>query len=188
MQPKSTKVFLIHGFDGTPNGGWRPYVMKGLADRDIYAASLAMPTPGTPQLNEWLEELHRHVIRNQNDDVYLIGHSLGGTTILRYIETYDASNIKGVISVSAPCHQNANEKIQSFLSQDFDWAKMKNKVPRVVVVHGDNDPMVPVSDAQEIARELGGKLILIPNGKHLNSAAGFTELPEVLEEVVAMVG
>ncbi len=97
MQPKSTKVFLIHGFDGTPNGGWRPYVMKGLADRDIYAASLAMPTPGTPQLNEWLEELHRHVIRNQNDDVYLIGHSLGGTTILRYIETYDASNIKGVI-------------------------------------------------------------------------------------------
>ena len=70
---------------------------------------------------------------------------------------------------------------------DFNWEVMKNKVDHVAVIHGDNDPNVPVSDAEEIARQLDGKLILIPNGKHLNGSAGFTELPEALSVLSEMI-
>jgi len=181
------KVFLIHGFQGTPNGGWRPYLMAELEKHDIYACALSMPNPDEPILSEWLEETRRYVDQNPNDEIYLVGHSLGGTTILRYLEKYDCENIKGVIIVSAPCHQNRNEKIQTFLSKNFDWLSMRNKVTHVAVIHGDNDPNVPVSDAEETAKELEGKLTLIPDGKHLNGSAGYTQLPEALDILLEMM-
>lgn len=180
------KVFLIHGFEGTPNGGWRPYLMRELEKQDVYACSLSMPSPDEPQLSYWLDEIKRYVNTNPRDDIFLVGHSLGGTAILRYLEQFDCKNIKGVVIASAPCHQNKNEKIKTFLSANFEWSQVKNKVKNVVVIHGDNDPNVPMSDAEEITKELGGKLIVIPNGKHLNGSAGFVELPEALSALTSM--
>ncbi len=183
----SKKVFLIHGFQGSPNGGWRPYLMAELEKIDIYACSLPMPKPDEPLLSEWLEEIKRHIEANPNDDIYLVGHSLGGTTILRYLEQFGSPNLKGVVIASAPCHQNGNLKIVDFLRTDFNWQDMKNKIKHVHVIHGADDPLVPVSDAKEIAEQLDGKLILIPNGKHLNGSAGFTELPEALSALIEIL-
>jgi len=42
------KVFIIHGFEGEPNGGWRPWLMRELAKFDVYASALPMPTPEKP--------------------------------------------------------------------------------------------------------------------------------------------
>jgi len=181
------KVFLVHGFEGTPNGGWRPYLMRELEKHDIYTCSLSMATSSAPILSDWLSEIKRHVDNNPNDDIYLVGHSLGGTTILRYLEQFSSSNLKGVVIASAPCHQNSNSKIADFLRTDFNWSVMKNKVQKVVVIQGDNDPYVPMADAEEIAKELGGELIIIPNGQHLNGSAGYTELPEVLSVIINIV-
>ena len=154
MQSNSNKkVFLIHGFRGTPNGGWRSYLMKELDKQDIYACAISLPNPEELKLAEWLEEVKRHIERNQDDDVYLIGHSLGGTTILRYLEQFNSPNLKGVIIASAPCHQNANSKIGDFLRTDFDWQIMKAQGVKVVVIQGDNDPRVPMGDAEEIRRK-----------------------------------
>lgn len=183
----SIKVFIIHGFRGSPNGGWRPDLMAGLEKHDIYACSLSMPNPEEPLLAEWLEEIDRHIERNKNDDIYLVGHSLGGTTILRYFENFEPINVKGIISVSAPCHKNENSRIGNFLQTDFNWKIIREKVSDIVVIHGDDDPNVPVSDAKEIADQLDGKLILISNGKHLNGSAGFTKLPEVCEALLNMI-
>jgi predicted alpha/beta hydrolase family esterase len=57
----------------------------------------------------------------------------------------------------------------------------------VIVIHGDNDPLVPISDAEKTSKELNGELIIIPNGKHLNGSAGFTELPEALSAVLEII-
>ena len=181
------KVFLIHGFEGSPNGGWRPWLMAELAKKDIYACSLSMPNPDKPKLSEWLEEIKRHVSKNKKDDIYLVGHSLGGTAILRYLETYKDSNIKGIISVSAPCEKTNNKKIDGFLKDEFNFKKIKSRIDKIVIIHGDNDPVVPISDAQKIAKELNGKLILIPNGQHLNGSAGFLQLPECLNGLMKMM-
>ena len=42
------KVFIVHGFEGEPNGGWRPWLMGELAKKDIYACALPMPIPSSP--------------------------------------------------------------------------------------------------------------------------------------------
>ncbi len=181
MDKSNIKVFLIHGFEGVPNGGWRSDLMAEMSKEDVYACALSMPSPDKPILSEWLEEIERVVKRNPQDDIYLVGHSLGGTAILRFVERFEYSNIKGLISVSAPCHKNKNEQIASFLSDDFDFELIRKHAPKIGVIHGDNDPLVPLSDAERIARETGGELIVIQNGAHLNGSAGFTKLPECVD-------
>jgi len=178
---ENVKIFLIHGFDGVPNGGWRSWLMSEFSKLDVYTCALSMPTPDSPILSEWLEEIKRVVERNPNDDIYLVGHSLGGTAILRFVEMYNFPNIKGLVSVSGPCNKNKNEKITEFLEKDFDFKTIKERAGKIAVIHGDNDPLVPLADAETIARETGGKLIVIPNGKHLNGSAGVIVLPECLE-------
>lgn len=154
--------------------------MAELEKLDVYACALPMPNPNEPLLLEWLAEMHRCIVRDVADDIYLIGHSLGGTVILRYLEQYESKNVKGVVIVSAPCHRNNNRNIDTFLTTDFNWELLRTRNIPTVVIHGDNDPYVPVSDAEEIAKELSAPLTLIPNGRHLNGSAGFVELPEAI--------
>ncbi|MEW6617638.1 MAG: alpha/beta fold hydrolase [Patescibacteria group bacterium] len=181
------KVFLIHGFEGSPNGGWRPWLMTKLNEHEAWACSLSMPSPEKPILKEWLDEIKLHVERNQNDNIYLVGHSLGGTVILRYLEIYDDKNIKGIILVSTPCEKTQNRKIDNFLETDFDYNLIKSRVKNITVIHGADDPWVSPENAKHIAEKTNGKLILIPNGKHLNDSSGFRELPECLDVLLEMM-
>ncbi len=181
------KVFMIHGLEGSPNGGWRPWLMAELEKHNIYACSLFMPKPNQPALSEWLEELHRVVESNPDDELYLVGHSLGGTLLLRYLENYDSKNIKGIVTVSAVAHKAKTEKLGGFINDDFDLKTIASRVPSIVAIHGDNDEFVSVSDAEAIEREAGGKLIIIPNGGHLNGSAGFFQLPELLDSLLEMM-
>lgn len=181
------KVFIIHGFEGSPNGGWRPWLMGELEKQDIYACALSMPTPDIPLCNEWVEEVARHVERNKNDEVYLVGHSLGVPTIMRYLESSRALPISGAILVSGPCESLGNEKLENFLNKPFAYEAIKLKAKKVLVIHGDNDTSVPLRDAQTISKELNGELIVIKNGGHLNGSSGWRTLPDCLSGLLKMM-
>jgi predicted alpha/beta hydrolase family esterase len=181
------KVFIIHGFEGSPNGGWRPWLMAELEKQNIYACALSMPDPENPVCNEWVEEISRHIERNKNDEIYLIGHSLGSPAILRYLESQTARNIAGAILVSSPSQKNNNRKLDSFLDKEFDFEKIKSKCKLFSLIHGDNDPLVPLKDAIFLSQKLQGDLITIKNGKHLNGSAGFLSLPQCLEVLLKMM-
>lgn len=177
------KVLLIHGLGGAPNGGWRPYVMKELATFDISTTALLMPSSNEPRLEAWLQVI-RNNIDIANDDVVLVGHSLGGTTVMRYLERYVDERIKKIILVSTPYSNDKHESLSSFFTQPFDWQLIKNQKIESVVIHGDNDPIVPFTQAEHIAHVLSANLISIPNGLHLNGGAGVTELPAVVNAII----
>jgi len=181
------KVLIIHGLNGNPNGGWRPWLMSELQKLDIYAFALSMPNSDNPILNEWLEEIDRYVERHKDDEVFLVGHSLGGLAILRYMERYSCKNIKGVILVSTPCNfyeEDKTKNIFTFFKDKINWNLLKSKNLKIAVIQGDDDSVVPIADGEEIARKLDGDLVIIPNGKHLNGSAGFLKLPECLEKLM----
>ncbi|MFZ2522838.1 MAG: alpha/beta hydrolase [Minisyncoccia bacterium] len=181
------KVFIIHGFQGSPNGGWRPWLMAELEKQDIYACALSMPKPDEPICNEWVEEISRYVEVNKNDDIYLIGHSLGVPAILHYLENSQANSIKGVVIVSGPSEKNNNRKIDSFLETPFDFESIKSKCKSFSIIHGDNDPNVPLDNAKTLSKELNSNLIIVENGGHLNGSAGWTQLPQCLEVLNVMM-
>lgn len=181
------KVFLIHGFEGSPNGGWRPWLMGELDKKDIYACALPMPSPENPICSEWIEEIRSNVERNDNDEIYLVGHSLGVPAILQYLQITHFRNIKGIILVSGPAHKNDNRKIDSFLEQPFDFKLILSKIKNCAVIHGDDDPLVPLSDAEELSKELKGKLFVVKNGGHLSSWHGAHTLQHALDSLLEMM-
>lgn len=182
------KVLIIHGFEGTPNGGWRPWLMGELEKMDIYACSLAMPTPDAPVCGEWVSELSRQIeMSNSDDEIYLAGHSLGVPAILRYLETDDARKIAGIVLVAAPSEKTQNKATENFYETSYDYELIKTKIGAGAVIHGDNDPYVPLSNAKDIASGLGVDLIVIENGGHLNGSSGFLALPQCLEILSKMI-
>lgn len=50
--------------------------MAELEKQDIYACALSMPNSENPVCSEWVDEIQRHTAYNQDDEIYLIGHSL----------------------------------------------------------------------------------------------------------------
>ena len=180
------KVFIVHGLEGSPNGGWRPWLMAELEKLDIYACALPMPHPEYPSVAGWLDEIERHVRINEDDEIYLVGHSLGVPSILLFLESSEVK-IKGAVLVSGPLELTNNEKVNPFLENGFDFDKIKSHTKKFAVIHGDDDPLVPLSDAKNLASNLNCHLEIIPNGGHLNGSSGWTSLPEVLTLLVNMM-
>lgn len=183
------KVFLIHGFGGQPNGGWRPWLMGELDKRDVYAFALSMLTPRTPNVNEWVGEIARYVDRNKEDEIYLVGHSLGSAAILNYLESTN-SKIAGAILVSGRCVNPTREETAGFYrgkESTFDFEKIKTKAEKFLVIHGDNDDKVPFENAEIMSKGLGCELVVIKNGGHLGGKDGFDKFPEVLEGLMEMM-
>lgn len=180
------KVFLVHGFKATPNGGWRPWLLEELSKIHIYAHALAMPSPSSPSCSEWIDEIAREVDRSKRDQIYLVGHSLGSTAILRFLEKTKAKNIKGVLLVSSPSIKASKKKVGGFLNDPFDYKSIVSKADKYAVIHARDDRSVPFVQGQYLAEQLGVKLIVIEKGGHLNGSAGFDKLPQCLEELKKM--
>lgn len=181
------KVFIIHGFEGRPNGGWRPWLMTELEKQDVYACALALPTPDEPICAEWVAEIARQVERSSHDDVYLVGHSLGVPAILRYLELPHAHTIQGAVLVAGPCEKNNNKKLDSFLDTPFDFETIRSHCQACSIIHGDNDPLVPLQNAQILSEKLHAPLRIIQNGGHLNGSSGWHALPECLVQLNSMM-
>lgn len=178
------KVFIAHGFQGSPSGGWRPWLMAELENKEIYACALPMPNPDAPVVSEWVDEIARVVDMNPNDEICLVGHSLGVPAILRYLEGNVSKKISKAVLVSGPSEKNGNPKIENFLEAPFNFEVIKNKVDEFYIIHGVNDPVVPFANAETLASELGGKLITVENGGHLNGSSGWRQLPQALEVLI----
>lgn len=181
---------MIHGFNGEPNGGWRPWLMGELAKKNIYACALPMPTPSNPIQSEWVKTIE-DAVGSPTEEIFLVGHSLGVPAILRYLETLPiGSKIGGAILISGFIHgipSDRYEMINKFSEKSFDFNHIKNICKNFTVIHGADDVIVPFSDAEEFSENLSCELISIPNGKHLNENSGFYELSEALESLLKMI-
>ena len=79
------RVFLIHGWSGNPKEPWFVWIKKELEKRNFKVTIPKMPNPDYPKIDVWVNFLKR-VIKNPDKNTYLIGHSIGCQTILRYLE------------------------------------------------------------------------------------------------------
>lgn len=181
------KVFIVHGFQGSPNGGWRPWLMGELEEREVYACALAMPDPNHPSVEAWVQEIARHVESSPRDKVYLVGHSLGVPAILRYLETTKVKNVKGIILVSGPFFKTSKKKVAEFLKKPFDCKTIKSKAKLITVIHGSNDKAVSPDQGTALAEALDAKLVIVKNGGHLNGSSGWFKLPQCLKALEEMM-
>jgi len=162
--------------------------MAELDKQDIYACALAMPDPWEPTPAGWTQEIARQVDQSSQDEIYLVGHSLGVPAILRYLESANnIHGIKGLVLVAGPVTPIGKEKVDRFLNNPFNFDKIKSYNLKIVIVHGDNDPSVPMENANLIKDKLDAELVVVPSGGHLSGHEGWRELPQVLDALNGMM-
>ncbi len=175
--PSIATFFIFHGTGGTPEGNWFPWLKAELQSQGHTVITPAFPDAEHPDLKTWMAQLERE--QRITGDAILIGHSLGGTLILRILETLKIA-VHGcvlVAPVSEPMSNDFDPLVATFIDHPFDWAKIRSNGGRMTILHSDNDPYVPLSHARTLADHTGASLNVIAGGKHLNRSAGFTTFP-----------
>jgi uncharacterized protein len=177
------RVFIIHGWAGNPTINWFPWLKSELEKIGIEAIVLSMPDSEHPVQKVWVEYINKNVL-NPDENTFFVGHSLGGISILRYLETIsDTTKIGGIVLVASFALPIGYPEPDSFCQTPVDFGKIKKIIAdKVTIINSDNDVYVSNETAQHLYNNLGGKFISIHNGGHLTGGDGYVQFPEVLNE------
>ncbi len=184
------RVVFIHGWGGYPEEGWRPWLKENLEQSGWQVINPVMPNTETPTQQKWLAKLSE-VIGEPDDETYLVGHSLGGITILRYLENLpEGKKIGGAILVAGfPNDLNFDGykgELDSFFTSHVDWAAVNARCNQFFVLHSKDDNWVNENNYYELKDKLRADGELQSGFKHYSGDDGVTELPLVLEELERM--
>lgn len=180
------RVFIIHGWEGYPEEGWRPWLKKKLETEDFQVFVPSMPDTNHPKMAIWVEYLTK-IVAMPDDNCYFIGHSLGCITILRYLETLkENQKVGGVIFVAGFTSNLGYEELDSFFAKPIDWEKIKFRCSKFIAIHSDNDPYVSLHYGDFFKEKLGAGVIVEHDKKHFSGDDNITELPVVLELLLKM--
>ncbi|HKR81598.1 MAG TPA: alpha/beta fold hydrolase [Candidatus Saccharimonadales bacterium] len=186
----SKRVVIVHGYKGKPETNWKPWLKRELEKKGFEVDVPAMPHTKHPVAAEWVAKL-ADIVDEPNLDTYLVGHSLGCITILRYLETLaEGQKIGGAILVAGfgerfQKYQAGNH--DTFFDHELDWARIRSHCNNFVAIHSDDDSGVDVSQLDLFADKLGAKPLLEHGFGHFSSADGVFEIPLVRNELLAMV-
>jgi len=180
----SSNVFIFHGTGGHTKENWFPWLREKLEEKDCKIFIPQFPTPKGQSLESWLKVFADYK-KYVNEETIIIGHSLGGIFLLRLLECFQCP-IKAAIFTGTPIGVRPilyYDGDNSFSGFSFNWPAIKNNAKYFGVFHSDNDPYVSLGNGEQLAKELGVKLSLIPNAGHFNAKAGYLTFPQLLEKI-----
>ncbi len=186
MREAPKRVFVIHGYEGLPMHGWRPWLKGELEKKGFKVFVPAMISPHAPTMNEWVKQISLLVDKPTNRD-YFVGHSLGCIAILRYFETLDETErVGGAVLVAGFSSNLGFDGFNSFYSKTIHWEKICGHCPKFVAVISDDDPYVPLVEGSIFKVNLGAELVVLPGMRHFSGDDGIIELPVVLDRLLRM--
>jgi predicted alpha/beta hydrolase family esterase len=178
------RVILIHGWEGSPEDGWKPWLKSELEKEGFFVIVPAMPDPAHPKMKAWLSHLKKSV-GTPDKDCYLVGHSLGCITILRYLESINRP-IGGAVLVAGFTSSLGYKDLESFFKTPIMWEKIRQNCGRVITINSDNDPYVSIHYANFFKKELNAESIIEHDMKHFSGDDGITKLPVAKEAMMKM--
>lgn len=182
------RAFLIHGWEGYPEEGWRPWLKEELEKNGFDVFAPAMPDTKHPKMDAWVDHLAK-TVGTPDDGCYFVGHSLGCITILRYLETLKSDQaVGGVVLVAGFTSNLGYSELETFFKKPIDWEKINNHCKRFTAIHSDNDPYVSLHYCDFFKENLGAKVFVEQNMKHFSGSDGITRLPIALSQLLEMSG
>jgi len=175
------KVVIIHGYGGEPMHGFRPWLKAELEAKGFEVSVPAMPSPDAPRVDEWVAAIGREAA----EGCVLVGHSLGCTAILRYLEGAERK-VAGAVLVAGFAEKLGDDfkALENFVDAPLDFAAVRRNCGKMVAIFSDNDPYVPLSQEKVFREKLGAKTMVLHARGHFSSSEGTVKLPEALSAVL----
>jgi hypothetical protein len=135
----------------------------------------------TPDCRDWISTLDA-AIHRENDNVILVGHSLGSVTIAHWALHY-RRKIAGALMV-AP----SDPEVDTFPAGTTGFSPIPtSRLPFPgTVIASTNDPYISFQRVTRLAEAWGSNLVSIGACGHISVANGFGPWPEGLQYIAAL--
>lgn len=161
---------------------WVPWLKTELEKLGFETFFETMPDSILARSEYWLPFLKEHVSVGKNDVV--VGWSSGAVAAMRYAED---NTIHGSILVS-PCYTDlgdALERQSGYYSEPWQWDRVKSNQNKIALIWGDDDPYIPQSEFDFIAKQLEPTQIKVSGGGHFTEQDQFPELLQYIQQTYA---
>lgn len=174
-----TKEVSIDRFTSTPT--WRDGLQHALGDS--YQVLLPrMPNATNAQYHEWKIWFDR-IAEVAEDGCVLIGHSLGGVFLAKYLsENQFPKQIRATILIAAPYDDETVEDLTDFKISEVSEL-FRKQAGKVTLFHGSDDPVVSMSDLQKYKAELPDVEFIVLSAPDHFVRPAFPELIEKIQEL-----
>lgn len=177
------KIVLLHGWGGSKDERFFIWLDQELTKLGHQVIRFNFPNTDNPNQEIWVNEVQKQV-GYINGKTIFIGFSLGGATILRFLETLDEdASIGGAYLLGSPADDLGYPELADFFKIDFDWPQINRVCSSFQIYNSTNDEVVPPEHGRMLAEKLKTKVTLIDNAWHFN----IETLPTVLEDIKLLI-
>ncbi len=178
---KKYHYVIIHGYSSDSSKGFKPWLKAELEKQGHSVFSPDLPNADEPNVEEQVQYILKHTTIDEN--TVLIGHSLGGTVLLKLLEQIDTPVAKAVI-VDAPIRPVYNDADRPAVNKSCDWkfdfAKIKRAASEFIVLGDNRFAIIPRDQLVELAQVLSTSArLVLPEGVHFSK--GSVVEPTILE-------
>lgn len=167
-------------FERSKNKKWK----KTLGDKlgnDFDVISPEMPNGLNAKYLEWRIWFEKY-IPHLNDDVVLLGHSLGAIFIAKFLsENIFPKKIRATLLVAPPF----DDKNHGYSLSDFvlpeDMSKFEQQAGKITIYHSKDDPVVPYTDAEKYKKKIPSiELKTFSDQGHFSQE----QFPEIVDDII----
>ncbi len=182
------KIIIAHGWGNKPTDIWFPWAKKTFEAKGYQVIIPQLPDSDHPKIGTWIPAL-KAAAGEVNEETVMIGFSMGGQTIMRFLEGLPEGKMIGKVIFVAGFGpylkglEPEEEPIwKPWKESPIDYEKVRSKASSFSAFFSDNDPWVKLEENSRLFKEkFDAKIIIKHNMSHFNEAANVTELPDLLK-------
>lgn len=164
MPTKNKKILILHGWDASPEDHWFSKA-KELFEKQGWVTFIPqLPGNYFPKKDDWLKVIEDLQV---DENWVLIGHSLGGVAILKYLEMADKPIAKAIL-IATPFNESDFNPLANFFDHGFNFEKIKKNCQNFEILNETDDPVIAVEDGKNFQKKLKGRLHILPGGTHFH--------------------
>lgn len=182
------RVYLIHGWEGTPDNNWLPWLKNKLEEKGFEVFAPLMPGTEKPVKSVWFKTM-QELVKNPDENTYLVGHSMGCQAVQRYLESLEGDmKIGGAVLVAGWINdpkwdgrtEEEMEVVHDWFDIPKDYEKIKSHCNKFISIFSSDDPFILKPNWKEAEEILGSEVIVLENRGHFDDI----EVTEILDAVI----
>jgi len=196
MMKKKIQIFIIHGGETFKNKKdylhflktreisikrkpyWVDDFLKKSLERNFEIIKPRMPLKENARYEEWKIHFERH-LPFLNDNIILIGVSLGGIFLAKYLSENKFS--KKILSTYLVCPPFGGEGLVGGFKLKPDLSLLENNSKNLYLMFSRDDNIVPISHAEKYRKKLKNVNIIIYRSK--NGHFRISKFPEIVKMI-----
>lgn len=185
------RAVILHALEQDSGGHWYPWLKAQLEQRGYAVWVPDLPMSHRPDAVQWTDCLLSRKDWDFTDNL-VIGHSAGAVEVLQLAQALpEGVQLKAAVMASAFSEVLPQDddwaQLKGLFSPPLNFAKIKAHAQEFLFVHGSDDPWCPLEQAEYLAKQTGGELVLVHGGGHFSTSLDprftmFHDLIEILDD------